>query len=129
MSIRAAGRALFVAIVLAATFDATLPFLLSAGHGYHCSCPIKGPCCRKAVCPMDAARRQADGLSVRSCDGSSPQVAIPNFLRWMLLVPLAADAEPVMSIAGVPDGVAHAPRAGVVRAPEHPPRVSFLPIA
>jgi hypothetical protein len=129
MSVRAAGRALFVVIVLAAAFDATLPFLLFAGRGHSCSCPIKGPCCEGAVCPMDAARREADGLSFRSCGTDSTQVAMPNFLRWMLLLPLAASAEPVMSVAGLPGGVPYTLPVGVSPVPEHPPRVSFLPIA
>jgi hypothetical protein len=125
MSIRAAGRALFVVIVLCSAFDATLPFLLFAGRDHHCSCPIKGPCCEGAVCPMEAARREADGLSIRSCGTGASGASLPNFLQWVLLLPVAASREPLMQLAGAPEDAACAPRPGLERVPEHPPRLPF----
>jgi hypothetical protein len=129
MSVRAAGRALFVVLMLCSAFDATLPFLLFAERDHNCSCPIKAPCCKGPVCPMDAARRHAEGLSLRSCGAGGTRVALPNFLRWMLLMPLPAGREPLVLLAEAPSAVDAAVARGVERVADHPPRLSFLPIA
>ena len=78
---------------------------------------------------MEAARRHHQGASLRSCGGGSSQIAMPNFLQWVLLVPLARGRDPLALVAEAPQGVRAVIAAGVTKAPEQPPRVSFPPLA
>ena len=117
---------MLVAILLASALDAALPFVLFAERGHGCSCPIKGPCCKGAVCPMEAARRHTEGLAFRSCGAGASHVAMPNFLRWTLLAPVRVGRAPLTLLADAAQPAAAAPSAGIDRVPEHPPRRPFL---
>jgi hypothetical protein len=121
MPIRA-RRLWFAAVALCFALDAAAPFLFERAHT--CACPVKAPCCKGAVCPMDAARRETDGLSFRSCGGGTDH-PMANFLRWVLLVPVAAEAGPELEPAGSPRVELFAGLSGVDPVPDHPPRRHF----
>jgi hypothetical protein len=114
---------LLAAVLLVQTFELCAPLLLHHERAPHCSCPIKGPCCEKEVCPMDAARRAKDQVSLRSCGGAADGDPIAlSFLRSPAVLPppmnesnLAASNREFVQL----DADAHA---GAIRIIEQPPR-------
>jgi hypothetical protein len=123
--VRTMRVALTFALLLAMTFGLTAGALACiAVHdaGYHCSCPIKGPCCKGPVCRMEAARQHAGGLRLQTC-GQSREQELPPLARWLGVMPatieaLAASHAP-RSLLRARDAVS---AAGFAQLPDHPPR-------
>ncbi|HYK04411.1 MAG TPA: hypothetical protein VE974_21855 [Thermoanaerobaculia bacterium] len=118
--------ALTATLLLAISFGASagvIAELASGSGGYaHCSCPIKGPCCKGPVCKMELARRHAAGVTLQPCGEPPSDAALPLLPRWIALLPQA----PALDVATAPahpfvaDDVL--PVAGFVAIPDHPPR-------
>jgi hypothetical protein len=118
--------ALTAVILLAISFAASAGVIAELANGSggsaHCSCPIKGPCCKGPVCRMEVARRQAAGVTLHACGEPSSDATLPLLPRWIGLLPhaLALDvtAAPVRELSAR-DG---RPITGFAILPDHPPR-------
>ncbi len=114
--------ALTAVLLLAISFGASAGVIVELTNGSdgsaHCSCPIKGPCCKGPVCKMELARRQAAGVTLHACGERPSDAALPLLPRWIGLLPqapaldvatapahalLAQDAQPVTGFAVLPD--------------------------
>ncbi len=101
---------------------------LAGNVEYHCSCPIKGPCCKGAVCKMEVARRRAAGVALHPC-GSRTDSQLPLLVRPPALLPEPALLPPAMVTAVAYAGGGAGPARGFLQVPEQPPRRSFSPFA
>jgi hypothetical protein len=118
--------ALTAVLLLAIAFGASsgvIVELANGSDGYaHCSCPIKGPCCKGPVCRMELARRQAAGVTLHAC-GERPSDAVPPLLpRWIGLLPHAPALD--VATAAAQEHFTHdaRPVTGFVVIPDRPPR-------
>ena len=118
--------ALTAVLLLAISFGASagvIAELADGSGGYaHCSCPIKGPCCKGPVCMMELARREAAGVTLHACGERPSDAALPLLPRWIGLLPDA----PALAVAAAPaqELFAQDPRpvTGFDTIPDHPPR-------
>jgi hypothetical protein len=118
--------AITAVLLLAISFGASAGVIAELADGSggfaHCSCPIKGPCCKGPVCRMELARRQAAGVTVHACGEPPSDATLPLLPRWLGLLPHA----PAFDVAAPPAQELSAddarPVTGFANLPDHPPR-------
>jgi hypothetical protein len=100
--------------------------LLLLPLAWHCSCPVKGPCCRLPVCPMEASRHLPGTTSFAPCGGGDPVVVIPSFFQWRALLPSPTIATAAPLVREYAHVLAVNPLDGFGRDTDRPPRVLDL---
>jgi hypothetical protein len=118
--------ALTFALLLAISFGAAAGAVAEvAGDGSgstHCSCPIKGPCCKGPVCRMELARREAAGVTLHSCGETPSEATLPPLPRWIGVLPQVAPFEAANAPWHELVACETLPVTGFTTIPDRPPR-------
>jgi hypothetical protein len=114
--------ALLLAISFGASAGVVVELVQPADGVAHCSCPIKGPCCKGPVCRMELARRQAAGVTLHPCGERPSDAAMPLLPRWIGVLPCASALEAADAPARELVARDAHPVSGFATIPERPPR-------